>query len=118
MQSKHFLECSLTEDICILMDSIYKRKYWTSFNYTFTLSKIREIENKANQLYIEKSCNSLQETCRQILDNSFVGDINLFITYFNVILYMKLLQNNVLWHQQYGEFPKDDKNVKFYYKGV
>lgn len=107
MQSNYILENSLIEDIQILKDSIYNRKYWTLFNYTYTLNKLLEIEKSANTLYFKKSTITLKDACRQFFDNTFIGDVDLFIIYFNVILYMKKLQHRVLWHQRYGTFPKD-----------
>lgn len=107
MPLNYTLENSILEDIQIIKDSIYSRKFWTSFNYTYTLDKLAEIENHANALYLKKSTTTLKDACRQFFDNTFIGDIDLFITYFNVILYMKKLQYRVLWHQKYGTFPKD-----------
>lgn len=107
MQSNCSLEVSILEDIQIIKESIFNRKFWTTFNYTYTFDKLREIETTANVEYIKKSKNTLQDACRQFFDNTFSGDVNLFITYFNVVLYMNKLKQQVLFHQQYGIFPKD-----------
>lgn len=106
MPSNYTLENSIIEDIEIIRDSIYGRKFWTQFNYKYTLNKLAEIEKSANAIYLKKSANTLQDTSRRFFDNTFVGDIELFILYFNVILYMKKLQQQVLWHQKYGAFPE------------
>lgn len=107
MQLDYILESDILEDIQIIKDSIYNRKFWTSFNYTYTLDKLAEIEKSANALYLKKSTKTLKDACGQFFDNSFIGDIDLFIAYFNIILYMKKLQQKVLWHQKYGTFPKE-----------
>jgi hypothetical protein len=107
MQQEYILENDIFEAILVLKESIDNRKYWCTFNYTFTFDKIKEIINWVNGVYINYSGESLKESSRRINENTFIGDVNLYITYYNAILYLTKLRIKVEHRQKYGRFENE-----------
>lgn len=107
MPSECILENDIFEDIVLLRDCIDNRRYWTSFNYTYCLDKIDELKIRIQNRYLSKCNCTLKEAARQIFDKTFAGDLQVFIEYFNGILYLSKLYHKVSWHQEHGCFPEE-----------
>lgn len=107
MPLERILENDIFEDIVLLRDCIDNRRYWTSFNYKYCLDKIDELQLKIQNRYSAKSGYGLKEASRQIFDKTFAGDLQVFIEYFNGILYLSKLHHRVSYHQENGCFPKE-----------
>lgn len=104
MRQEYTLDNNIFEHIILLRDSINERKYWCTFNYTYTFNKISELINIVDNTYFEYSAETLNETSRRIIDKTFMGNLDLYITYYNAILYLTKLRIKVEYHQKYGKF--------------
>lgn len=106
MPSTGILEDSITEYIVIIRDFIDNKKYWTTFNYNYVYDRLKQLSKIIRNTYHKTSLISLEEANRQILENTFYADFDVYISYYNALLYIRKLERKVRWHQKYGRFPE------------
>lgn len=106
MPSTCTLDKNILEYLLIIRDSINNRKYWTSFNYTYTYDKLSGILACIRSKYITIASQTLEESSRQLLDGTFSGDFQVYVDYYNALIYVRKLEYKVRWHEKYHAFPK------------